>query len=90
MPALLETTDVFVEGDTLYEAMHEDIARASDNSRLECYILADDEIGSPMLNALHWRAPGKMVITLDLCHAHRSSSADTPPSTPRHRVLPQR
>lgn len=52
MPALLETTDVFVEGDTLYEAMHEDIARASDNIRLECYILADDEIGSPMLNAL--------------------------------------
>ena len=48
MPALLETTDVFVEGDTLYEAMHEDIARASANIRLECYILADDEIGDPV------------------------------------------
>ena len=52
MPSAPETTTVFVEGDTLYDAMRTDIAGAAAQVRLECYIVADDEVGGPMLTAL--------------------------------------
>jgi len=47
-----ELITVFVEGDYLYDAMRSDIARAAYDVRLECYIVADDEVGGPMLNDL--------------------------------------
>lgn len=52
MPSITETTTVFVEGDALYEAMHADLAGATRDARLECYIVADDDVGGPMLTAL--------------------------------------
>jgi len=41
-----------VEGDSLYDAMHADLAQTSADIRLECYIVADDEVGGPVLAAL--------------------------------------
>lgn len=52
MPSETEETTVFIEGDALYDAMHADLARAATTVRLECYIVADDEVGGPMLTAL--------------------------------------
>lgn len=52
MPVPSDTISVFVEGDALYDAMRADLCRAVGDVRLECYIVADDEIGGPMLTAL--------------------------------------
>lgn len=49
---------VFVEGDALYHAMRTDIACAASAVRLECYIVGDDEVGGPLLDALADAARG--------------------------------
>lgn len=43
---------VFVEGDTLYAAMREDIVSASRSIDLEAYILGDDAVGRAIVDAL--------------------------------------
>lgn len=48
--------DIFVEGDELYDAMHESVAAARSSILLENYILAWDEIGRPLLQAMAARA----------------------------------
>jgi cardiolipin synthase len=48
--------DIFVEGDELYDAMHESIAAARSSILLENYILSWDEVGRPMLEAMAARA----------------------------------
>lgn len=52
MPSPTEVTTVFVEGDALYDAMRADIAHAGAEVRMECYIVADDEVGGSVLAAL--------------------------------------
>lgn len=48
--------EVFTEGDELYAAMLEAVQRAEKSISLETYILADDEAGRPILEALANRA----------------------------------
>jgi cardiolipin synthase len=48
---LLPAISLFVEGDHLYDAMLADIAGAGADVRLECYMVADDEVGGPVLSA---------------------------------------
>lgn len=48
--------DIFVEGDELYDAMHESITAARSSILLENYILAWDEVGQPLLEAMAARA----------------------------------
>lgn len=52
MPHSQDVITVFVEGDVLYDAMKADIAGAARDVRLECYIVADDEVGGPVLDDL--------------------------------------
>jgi cardiolipin synthase len=51
-----DTVRVFVEGDTLYDAMLGDIAAARQSIDLEAYILADDAVGRAFIGALCERA----------------------------------
>ena len=44
--------EVHVEGDALYGAMLADIAGARHSVRLECYILADDEVGGLVMDSV--------------------------------------
>jgi cardiolipin synthase len=48
--------DIFVEGDELYDAMHASVASARSSILLENYILAWDEVGRPLLEAMAARA----------------------------------
>ena len=57
---------LFVEGDSLYDAMLADIARAKSAIRLESYIFADDEIGSQLIDALAQAARNGVATTLRL------------------------
>ena len=48
--------EVFIEGDDVYDAMLGAIRSARNSISLETYILADDEVGRPILDALAERA----------------------------------
>lgn len=47
-----EGIDLFTEGDSVFEAMADDIRRASSSVRMETYILADDEVGRRFMDLL--------------------------------------
>lgn len=51
-----DSVQVFVEGDTLYDAMRVDIAAARQSIDLEAYILGDDVVGRAFVAALCERA----------------------------------
>ena len=75
------TFTLFVEGDTLYDAMLADLTRARSAIRLESYIFIDDEVGSQFIDALGHAAHAGITTTLRLDAAgswgglHRSSAA---------------
>lgn len=56
--------DIFVEGDQLYDAMLASIAAARSSVYLESYILAADEIGQVLLDALASRARAGLEVRL--------------------------
>lgn len=60
------TLTLFVEGDSLYDAMLADIAAAKTAIRLESYIFTDDEIGSQFMDALGQAARKGVTTTLRL------------------------
>lgn len=60
------TSRLFTEGDTLYDAMLADIATARNTIKLESYIFADDEIGQRFARALSKRSASGVRIQLHL------------------------
>ena len=61
-----DTVQVFVEGDTLYDAMRGDIAAARQAIDLEAYILGDDVVGRAFVTALCERATAGVRVRVGL------------------------
>lgn len=57
---------LFFEGDALYDAMADDLARAQSAIRFESYIFADDEIGARFIELLGCAARSGIATTLRL------------------------
>jgi len=68
----------FVEGDTLYAAMLDDIRRASSQVRMETYIYAADEIGQAFAAALIERARAgcRVQLRIDAVGSYDTMSAE--------------
>ncbi|NOY93330.1 MAG: cardiolipin synthase [Deltaproteobacteria bacterium] len=65
---------IFAEGDTLYDAVVEDIAKACDHVHVEYYIFEPDEVGTRLRDALTERARAGVRVRL-LVDGFGSSSA---------------
>jgi cardiolipin synthase len=61
-----DTVQVFVEGDTLYDAMRADIVAARLSTDLEAYILAGDAVGRAFVTALCERARDGVRVRVEL------------------------
>lgn len=66
MNSATQAVTLFFEGDTLYDAMTDDVVRAQRAIRLESYIFADDEVGSRFVDLLGRAARGGIATALRL------------------------
>ena len=63
---------LYHEGDAYYDALHADLAQAQQEIRWECYILASDEVGMPLLQTLmaRSRAGCRVQLRIDAFGSH--------------------
>lgn len=69
LPPVTTAHRVFTEGDELYDAMLEDIARANERIRFETYIFTGDAIGRRFIEALVERARAGVAVAVRFDHA---------------------